>query len=227
MHGHEGALAPRGGAQVGVVGRDGSHLDRERDGEAAPGDAVHHAAHRLDSVPAGQRVLHLGEANQTRARKDGGGAFHALRAACEARHGPVQRRDRAGNAAARAAEQLERAVREQDVACVGGDAGTRPRGPVGAVVRARQCRARVREDEELEMVVGERQLLEALESVLERGRRVDAVQRKRRHAAKRHLRDHTERAESHARGGKHVRILLRRALQRGAVGEHERQRGDL
>ena len=50
----------------------------------------------------------------------------------------------------------------------------------------------MREDEELEVVVLQRELLEAREHVGERRRRIHAAQREGGHAAQRHLRDRSE-----------------------------------
>ena len=83
------------------------------------------------------------------------------------------------------------------------------------------------EDEELEVVVAERQLLEARERVRERCGSVDAAQREGGHAAQRHLGDHAERAEAHAGGAEDVGVELFGATQRRAVCEHERQLGHL
>ena len=77
------------------------------------------------------------------------------------------------------------------------------------------------------MVVGERQLLEALERLLQRSGGVDAAQAEGGHAAQRHLRDHAERAQPHARSAQQLGILLFGAVQRGAVGEHQRERRHL
>ncbi len=83
------------------------------------------------------------------------------------------------------------------------------------------------EDEELEVVIGECQLLEALERLLQRSGGVEAAQAEGGHAAQRHLGDHAERAEPHTRGAQQLGIVLRGAVQRGAVGEHQRERRHL
>ncbi len=71
------------------------------------------------------------------------------------------------------------------------------------------------------------ELLEALQRLLQRRGRVEPAQAEGGHAAQRHLGDHPERAEPHARGAQQLGLVLLGAVQRGAVGEHERQRGDL
>jgi hypothetical protein len=80
------------------------------------------------------------------------------------------------------------------------------------------------EDVELEMVVAERELAEALERLLERRGRVDSVQGERGHAAECHLDDHPECAKPDAGRAEDLGVALARALERGAVGEHQRQR---
>ncbi len=63
------------------------------------------------------------------------------------------------------------------------------------------------EDVELEVVVGERELLEALQRLLQRRGRVDARKAEGGHAAQRDLGDDPERAEPHAGGAKQLGVL--------------------
>ncbi len=65
------------------------------------------------------------------------------------------------------------------------------------------------EDEELEVVVAKRELLEALERLGERLGRVAPAQGERGHAAQRDLGDHAERAEADARGAEHLGVRAR------------------
>jgi hypothetical protein len=81
----------------------------------------------------------------------------------------------------------------------------------------------VREHEEFEVLVVRDELLEALQRLRQRSRRIDAVQRERRHAAQHDLGDHAQRAESHARRTEHLRVALGRAHELRAVGQHQRQ----
>ena len=83
------------------------------------------------------------------------------------------------------------------------------------------------EDEELEVLVGERELLEALERLRQRRRCVDAAERERGHAAHGDLGDHPKRAQPDARGAEDLRVALRRADELRAVGEHERELAEL
>ena len=137
-------------------------------------DELEHAAHGLDGALARERVLHLGEAHEAGAREDAVGAIDAVAGAGEARDEPVDARDLRGQAAPEAAAELEGVVGEQDVVGVGRGAPAGTRGLVGAVVGARQRGRGVREDVELEVVVGERELVEALERLLQRRRPIDA-----------------------------------------------------
>ena len=81
--------------------------------------------------------------------------------------------------------------------------------------------------EQLEVVVAERQLLEARQRVLERSRLIGAAQRECGHAAQRHLRDHAERPERDASGAKCVGVEQLGAAQRAAIGEDQRKLGQL
>ncbi len=209
VHRDVAAVATRRRAQQRVVGRHRPHLDREGHREAAIGDQRHHAADGLDRALARQRVLHLGEAHEPRRREDRRGGVDPLGAAGEPRDEPVELRDPRRHPAPGAAQQLERVVGEQDVVGVRAQAAARARRLLGAVVRARERDVAVREDEELEVVVGERELLEALERLLERRGRIHAVERERRHAAQRHLGDRAQRAEPHAGGAEHVGVAVR------------------
>ena len=76
--------------------------------------------------------------------------------------------DARGQAPAGAAEQPESVVGEQDVVGVGGDAPARAGWLLGAVVGACERGVGVGKHEELEVVVAERELLEALEHLGER-----------------------------------------------------------
>ena len=90
---------------------------------------------------------------------------------------------------------------------------------VRAVVRARERQRRVREREELEVLVVVDQLVERVERLLERGRAVDAAQRERRHAPQRHRGDHAERAEADARRAPGVGSSLGRAAHHVPVAQ--------
>lgn len=54
-------------------------------------------------------------------------------------------------------------------------------------------------------------------------RLLQMVEDERRYAPERHLRDHAERAEPHARAVQHLGLLGRRALEHVSVGRHELQ----
>ena len=118
-------------------------------------------------------------------------------------------------------------VGQQHVVDVGGHSATWPRRIARAVVRARQRHICVREHEELEVVVAQRQLLEALQRLRQRRRRIQAAQRERRYAAQRHLDDRPQRAQPHPRRAEHLGVALGRAHERRAVREHQRQLGHL
>ncbi len=235
VHGDVPAVAPGGGGEQRVVGGHSAHLDREGHGEAIPISAppratlhqLQHAAHRLHRALARERVLHLGEAHQPRAGEDPIGAVHAAAGAREARDEPVDAWDLGGHPPSEAAEQPEGVVGEQHVVGVCAHPAARAGRLLGAVVGARQRGAGVGEDVELEVVVCERQLLEALERLLQRGGGVDATQAEGGHAAQRHLRHHAERAQPHARGAQQLGVVLLGAAQRRAVGEHQRERRHL
>src|SRR5438132_3751855 len=107
----------------------------------------------------------------------------------------------------------------------GATARTRPL--VRAVVRARERGARVWKDEEFEVVVGDHALLEVLEHLLERCRRVHAAERERGHALKRRLHDHAQRTEAHTSRAEDLWLALGRAFEQRAVAEHERDRAQL
>ena len=172
-------------------------------------------------------VLHLGEAHQPRAGEDRRGAVDPLRAAGKTCDEAVEARDLARETPPSAAEELKRVIGQQHVIDVRRQAPARPRRLGHAVVRARERRARVREGEELEMVVAQRKLLEALEHVPQRRGRVDPMQREGGHAAQRHLRDHAQRAQPDACGAPQLLVALARALEHRPIGEHQRQLVDL
>ena len=92
----------------------------------------------------------------------------------------------------------------------------RRRRRVGAVVGARQRDRRVREREQLEVVVAVDVLVERVEHLLERQRRVDGVEAEGGHAAQRDRRDDPERAEPDARGAQLVAAVDRRAREPSA-----------
>ena len=87
-------------------------------------------------------------------------------------------------------------------------------GRVGAVVGARQRQRRVREGEQLEVVVGVDVGVELREHVLERQRLVDGVEPEGGHAAQRDGRHHAERAEPDARGQQLVAAVERALASR-------------
>ncbi len=132
-----------------------------------------------------------------------------------------------GNRRPMQAGEREGVVREQDVVGVGRDPASRPGLSVNAVVGAGERNLGMGKHEQLEVVVAERQLLEARERVLERPRLIDAAQRECGHAAQRHLRDHAERPERDASRAKCVGVELLGAAQRAAIGEDQRQLGHL
>ena len=142
----------------------------------AAGNEGHDAVDRLGCALARERVLHLGEAHQPRTGEDSIGAIDPRGRTGEAGDEAVELRDASREATPGAAEQLESVVGEQHVVGVGAHPAARARRLIGAVVGARERGIGVREDEELEVIVAERQLLEARERVGQWRGSVDAAQ---------------------------------------------------
>ncbi len=164
------------GAEQRVVGGDEPELDREADLELALADQAQHPAHRLRPVLARDRVLHLREPDAALGGEDPVAAVGPLGVRELARGEADQPRDRGGKAAPDPGEQVQGVVLEHDLVQVGADAPARARGAVDAVALDRQRRVGVGEDEELEVVVARRQLVDAGQGLLERAGRVDAMQ---------------------------------------------------
>ena len=80
------------------------------------------------------------------------------------------------------------------------------------------------EREEPEVVVGGDELVEAVERLLDRRRRLDRVEREGGTAAQRHRGDHAERSDRHPGGPPAVAIVVRAELDELAVGERQLDR---
>ena len=161
--------------------------------------------HRLGRARPRQRVLHLLEAHEPRAGEHVEGLRHALALATP--RGPPARLMAGiarGARRADAVEQPERVVVHRDVLQPLEPRPPRRRRRVGAVVGARQRERRVREREQLEVVVAVDVLVERVEHVLERQRPVDGVEAEGGHAAQGDRRDDPERAKPDARGAQLV-----------------------
>jgi len=146
-------LATRGGAQQGVIGRDEADLDREAHGEATLADRRAHRAHRGGCVCTRHGVLHLGEPHAPGAGEDRVRPIDAAARADRVRDGAVDRGDRTRCDTTGGAGKAEEVVAEQNVVDPGARRGRRRGRRIGAVVRARQREVRVREREQLEVVV--------------------------------------------------------------------------
>ena len=168
VDGDVGGLALVGGAEQRVVGGDEPELDRKADRELALAHQAQHPAHRLRPVLARDRVLHLREPDAALGGEDPVAAVGPLGVRELARGEADQPRDRGGKAAPDPGEQVHGVVLEHDLVQVGADAPARARGAVDAVALDRQRRVGVGEDEELEVVVARRQLVEAGQGLLER-----------------------------------------------------------
>ncbi len=146
-----------------------------------------------------QGVLHLGELDKTRTGEDAIGAVDPLGLARQARHDPVDLGDTTRQAPPDAAEHLERAVGQKHVVGVLDHLAAWLGRPLGAIVGAGQRCVAMREHVELEVVVGQRHVLEASERLLEWRWSVDPAQGEGGHAAQGHLRQHPKRSKTDAR----------------------------
>ena len=165
------------------------------------------SAYSISSKRTSRGLAKTSKDSATRSR------FEAARPATRLMAGIAARRAPRG-----AIEQPEGVVVHRDVL-----QPLEPRPPrrarrLGAVVGARQRQRRVREGEQLEVVVGVDQAVEVGEHLLERPRLVDGVEAEGGHAAQGDGRDHSQRAEPDARGQQLVAAL---DGAHGAVGEHE------
>jgi hypothetical protein len=172
----------------------------------------------------GRGVLHLGEAHQTGRGEDAVGAIDARARARQARHEAVERRDRAWEGPADDAGQLEGVVGEQDVVDPRAPLGPRARRLVHHLVGARQRGVGMREDEELEVAVRVDALVEALEDLGQRQRRIDAAQGEGGHRLQRDLHDDPERAD---RDPRREQLLTAVDVDDRPAGGDQAQRADL
>jgi hypothetical protein len=129
------------------------------------------------------------------------------------------------------AEQLEGVVGEQYVVGVGAHPAAWARRLIGAIVGACKRPIGVRKDEELEVIVAERQLLEARKRFVQRHGSVDTTQGEGGDTTESDLGDHAQRAEADARGAEDLGVDHLGTAQGRAVGEHEYEldhlRGDV
>jgi hypothetical protein len=157
-----------------IVGGDESHLDREPDRRVRTLRRLDHPRDRLRRVTARDRVLHLGETDQASAREDAIAAVH-LGALRELRGDePGQPRDTGGQAATRAGERPHHPVLEDHLLTELESRVPRLRRLVRPLALAEQGDLGVREDVELEVVRSVGQILQPLERLCERQRRVGA-----------------------------------------------------
>jgi hypothetical protein len=98
---------------------------------------------------------------------------------------------------------------------------------LGAVAQAHEGVARVWKPVEVEVVVIGRELVEALDHLVQGHLALDPQQPERGHGPQRHLRDDAERAEAHTRGPPRVGVALHIDRHRRAVGPHQLERVDL
>ena len=118
-------------------------------------------------------------------------------------------------------------VLDQDLVDVGAHRTARPGGSVEAIALDDQRRVGVGEYVELEVLVALRELVEAVERVRQRPRRVEAPHDEGGHGANGRRVDHAKRPEPYSRGEVDVAIALGRDLEHAPVREHELQRLDL
>ncbi len=213
-----------GWAEQRVVGGDEPELDRKAHLQLALTGETQHPAHRLRPVLARDRVLHLREPDAALRGEHPVAAVGPLAVREPARGEADQPRDRGGKAAAEPGEQVEGVVLEHDLVEVGADPPARARGAVDAVALDRQRRIRVGEDEELEVVVARRQLVQIGQGLIQRAGRVDPMQGEAGHGSEGDRVDDPERAKPHAGGSKGGGIGLLGELEEASVGQHELQR---
>ena len=195
-----------GGAQVGVVAGRDADLDREEDRVAVLADPVDDAADRGRAVLARHRVLHLGEADAALVDEDTVAVVDGAAAAREPAGEAGQGRDRPRQRLAGRGERLERPVLQHDVVEEGGGAPTPSRRRLDPVALQHQRPVGVGEGEELEVVVGLGELLEAVEHLLARARRVDPLQDEGGDAAEGDGADRAQRADPDPRRPQQLRL---------------------
>ena len=198
------------------------HLDREEDRVAVGAHPLDHPPRRLGAVLARDAVLHLGEADAALVGEDAVAAVDRPAAGGEAGGEPRQRAGSPpGKRLAGRRERLQRPVLEHDVVEVGGGPAARARRRLGAVALEDQGGVGVGEGEELEVVVGVGALLEGVEDLLARPRRVDPVEGEGGDAAQGHRRDRAERADPDPRRAQQLRVGGGAELAHAAVGEDQ------
>ena len=204
-------------AQQRVVGGDDTALERERDRITLRGDPVEHPAHRHGAVGPWNGPLHLGEPDRPLRREDLEAVVDVVALREKPRRRLRQFRDQRRNAAGQTEEPVPNLVLQERLVDQHVQRGSRPQRRVGPVAPDRERLVGVREDEELEVIVLGRELVEISQHPVERYRLIDAVQSERRDRPQRHRRDRTERADSDAR----------RAERETAVGIVRTERDDL
>ncbi len=214
-------------AEQRVVGGDHPALDRHRDLEAAPPDQLQDPAQRLRAAVARQAVLHLGEADAALVGEDPVAAIEALALRHHLRRPLREPRDQRGAAAGQPQGQVAEGVLDHHVAGPGTQCAARARRIRGAVALDRQRGLGVREDEELEVVVGFGELVEAGDHLGQRPRRVDPVQGEGRDGAQRHRVDRAQRPDPDPGGEQLVPRAGAVQLPQLAVGGDQLDRLDL
>ena len=209
-----------GGADQRIVAGDHPELDWEEDVDPALVDHRENLAQCLRAVLARHRVLHLRESHPPLGGEDPVAAVHPLRArqkpACEACEARVE----GGKPAAGTRKGVDGEVLQEDVVRPRGEPAAGTRGLVGPVaLDAKRGDAGVGEDEELEMVICRRELVEAVEHVLQWARLVHAVQREGGNSAQGHGGDRPQRSDRNPRRAQEIAILGRQLAHLAGGGD--------
>ena len=227
VHGDVADVAGVGGAQDHVVGGGEADLDRVRDPQLRARRQMQHPAHGLGRMLSGDPVLHLGEPDPALRREHRVGAVDLGRAPGAGGGQPGDPGNLPRQVAGGEREGAADPVLEHHLLGVDQRRRPRPRRLVRAAALPAERGLGVREDVELEVVVGGVELVEARQGRVERPRPVDAVERVGGDGADRRRVDDPERAEPDPRGRQPRGVGGSRDLERAAVGEHHLDRIDL
>ena len=227
VDGDVGRVAAGDRADQAVVGRHHPALDRHRQGHSLLADQLEYAGQRFGAGLARQCVFHLVEADRPEVGEAAVGNVYLLGLAHEPGREPGGPRDHPRQPSGRPQGQVAEAVLDHDVAEEAVEPAAWRGRPLGPVAADGQRGIGVREDEELEVVVGRGERVEIGQYLVQRHRDIGPVQVEGRNRLQGHRADHAERADRNPRRAQQVGLVVPGQVMELAVRGDQVDRGHL